>query len=98
MECFDYLENELPTFALIENGFTNNEKSCILMEKGKFYGMGYLSASANYNELDDIKYRLTPYNENDYIRGLIYKYAEQHPYKRVNLGNEFFKQSTKAFS
>ena len=95
LDCFHYLENELPTFALIENGFTNNEKSCILIEKGKFYGMGYLPSSLSYNDLDDIKFRLTPYNENDYIRGLIYKYAEKYPYKRINLGNEFFKQSAK---
>ena len=98
LDCFHYLENELPTFALIENGFTANEKSCILMEKGKFYGMGYLSASESFNALDDIKYRLTPYNENDYIRGLIYKYAEKYPYKKITLGNEFFKQSTKVFT
>ena len=68
------------------------------MVNGKFYGMGYLPAALNYNELDDIKSRLTPYNENDYIRGLIYKYAEQNPYKRVNLGDEFFKQSAKMFT
>ncbi|MEO6818739.1 MAG: GIY-YIG nuclease family protein, partial [Ginsengibacter sp.] len=98
LDCFQYLENELPTFALIENGFTKNEKSCILMEKGKFYGMGYLTEANNIHALEDIKNRLTPYNENDYIRGIIYKYAEKFPYKKVNLGNEFFKESTKVFS
>jgi DNA polymerase-3 subunit epsilon len=96
--CLHYLENELPTFALIENGFTNNEKSCILMEKGKFYGMGYLPATVNCKELDELKRRITPYKENDYIRGLIYKHVEQHPYKKVNLGDEFFKQSAKVFT
>ena len=97
-ECFHYLENEMPTFAIIENGFIKNEKSCILIEKGKFYGMGYLPDSLLYNGLDDIKCRLTPYNENDYIKGLIYKYAEKYPFKRINLGNQFFEQRAKLFT
>ncbi len=42
MECITRLDNELPSFALIDTGLKLEEQSCILMEKGRFYGMGYL--------------------------------------------------------
>ena len=33
--------------------------------------------------IDDLKYRLTPYAENDYIRGLVYQYAARYPHKKI---------------
>ena len=86
-ELMVHLENELPTFALVDRGIDANEQSCILMEKGKFYGMGYLPADLNVHQIDDIKYRLTPYVENDYIRRMVFQYAEKYPYKKVLFSN-----------
>src|SRR5437868_2390258 len=31
-----------PSFAIVENGLHANEQSCVLVLKGKFYGMGYI--------------------------------------------------------
>ena len=86
-ECIQHLENELPTFALVDDGLDADEQSCILVEKGRFYGMGYLPADINVHEIDDIKYRLTPYAENEYIRGMVFQYAEQYPYKKISFNN-----------
>lgn len=97
-QCIDFLENELPTFAIIDKGLIENEKSCILMEKGKFYGMGYLPADKDFYTIEDFKFPITPYAENDYIRGLIYKYAEKYPYRKLGLDNEFFQQRNKLIS
>ena len=85
--CINHLNNELPSFALVDYGLTHEEQSCILMEKGRFYGMGYLPADTPINTIDELKYRLTPYAENDYIRGLIYQYALRYPSKKIVLGN-----------
>lgn len=85
--CIDYLEEELPTFAIFDNGLNEGEVSCILMEKGKFYGMGYFPESVNTQDLEGIKSMIHPYKENDYIRGLVYKYAAQYPEKKVRLLN-----------
>jgi DNA polymerase-3 subunit epsilon len=63
------------------------EQSCILMEKGRFYGMGYVPNNININTIDELKYRLTPYAENDYIRGLVYDHALKYPSKKVFLKN-----------
>jgi DNA polymerase-3 subunit epsilon len=84
-ECIRHLENELPTFALVDDGLDPNEQSCILIEKGRFYGMGYLPADADFHEIGDIKYRLTPYVENEYIRGMVFQYAERYPSKKIEL-------------
>ena len=74
---YEHLENELPTFALVDDGLIGMNKAAFLIEKGRFYGMGYLPSGVNVHEIDDIKFRLTPYAENDYIRGMIYQYAER---------------------
>lgn len=81
--CIKSLEAELPTFALIDYGLKTHQQSCILIEKGRFYGMGYLPSEIKINRIDDLKNCLTPYVENDYIRGMIYQYAERFPDKKV---------------
>lgn len=85
--CINHFNNELPSFALIDYGLQHEEQSCILMEKGRFYGMGYLPANITVNTIDELKYRLTPYAENDYIRGLIYQHASRYPSKKIVLNN-----------
>jgi DNA polymerase III subunit epsilon len=85
--CINYLDNELPSFALLDFGLQLEEQSCILMEKGRFYGMGYVPNDISINTIDELKYRLTPYAENDYIRGLVYNYATKYPAKKIILNN-----------
>ena len=87
VECINRLANELPSFALIDSGLTVEEQSCILMEKGRFYGMGYLPSGIQVHSIEDLKFRLTPYAENDYIRGLVYQHAARYPGKKITLSN-----------
>ena len=82
-----YLHNELPTFAVIDNGVEQQEQSCILMEKGRFYGMGYFPAGISVDTIDQLKSYITPYSENDYIRGLIYQHTIKYPEKKIVLVN-----------
>ncbi len=83
LHVLQHLETELPTFALMDDGLQHEEQSCILIERGKFYGMGYLPSDINVQQLDELKDYLTPYNENDYIRGIVFQYAERYPYKKI---------------
>ena len=89
LECIQHLEIELPSFALVDDGLEEREESCILIEKGKFYGMGYVPSDTSICQVDQLKNYLTPYPENDYIRGMIYQYAQRFPYKKVALQQEF---------
>ena len=86
-EAVAYLEKLLPTFAVVDEGKHKSEQSCILIEKGKFYGMGYVPADFSVSSLEALKSRITPYPENDYIRGLIYQYAERRPEKKIEFFN-----------
>jgi DNA polymerase-3 subunit epsilon len=79
------LDQTLPSFALLDNGQHAAEQSCILIEKGRFYGMGYLPSERFVATMETIKEQLTPYPETDYIRGLVYQFAEKHPEKKIAL-------------
>lgn len=83
--CIQYLNSSLPSFAIVDKGLTNDDQSCVLVEKGRFYGMGYLPQDIAINDLVSLKLYLTAYGENDYIRGLIFKHADQFPFKKVDL-------------
>ncbi|TDH28999.1 DNA polymerase III subunit epsilon [Segetibacter sp. 3557_3] len=81
-----FLGDALPTFALCEEpSFITKEtrKGVILMEKGRFYGMGYLPPEVTVRCVDDLKPHLTQYPENGYIRGLLYQYSSKYPERKV---------------
>lgn len=82
MRAKDFLDNHLPTFAVVDDGKDNYEQSCVLIEKGRFYGMGYIPMDTPVSSLDQLKEYMTQYPENDYIRGLVYNYAEKRPEKK----------------
>ena len=89
-EAMNYLDEVLPTYAIVGEGRIQEEKSCILMEKGQFYGMGYISGS-NHEDINSIKTFLTPYPANDYIRTMMHQYSERHPARKIvfSESNEF---------
>ena len=85
MEALDSLLNELPSFVIIDKGRVEGEKSCIWVEKGVFYGMGYIDQYTDLSSLEDIKTTLTRYNSNNYMMQLIKAYAEKYPYKKNSI-------------
>jgi DNA polymerase-3 subunit epsilon len=96
-QALQSLTDGLPSFGLLDEGRNPQEKSCILVEQGRFYGMGYLPAAylpaaapltAGYDRMPaigELKPLLTPYPENDYIRGLVYQHVEKWPAKKFDL-------------
>jgi DNA polymerase-3 subunit epsilon len=83
--ALEALEKQLPTFAVVENGLTSNDKLYMLIERGSFWGMGYLSAHEKIKTLEQLKERLEPYSDNDFIRNSIYSFVETHPGKKMIL-------------
>jgi DNA polymerase-3 subunit epsilon len=77
-----------PSFAIIENGLSAGERSCILVLKGKFYGMGYIPADVQIMDTETLLNFLTPYKENNYISNLIGSYAARFPDKLKLLDSE----------
>jgi DNA polymerase-3 subunit epsilon len=86
-EAVIHLRESLPSFAVIEDmSLMKEEKQgIILMEKGRFVGMGYIPANVSISTIDELKPHITPYPENGYIRGLVYQYATRFPERRMEL-------------
>ena len=81
----DVKQNQ-PNFALLDHGRTAEECSCLVVEHGKFYGMGYLKDKTEAETgLANFKEKLSLYNSNDYIVNLILNHAAQNPTKLLKL-------------
>ncbi|GGA88848.1 MULTISPECIES: exonuclease domain-containing protein [Mucilaginibacter] len=84
--AIDQLKQALPTYAIRDEGRTGDEHSCILVEKGQFYGMGYISHYFDANNIQQLKSYLTPYPGNDYIKNIVATYASKYPDRMVVFG------------
>ncbi|WDF54094.1 exonuclease domain-containing protein [Mucilaginibacter sp. KACC 22063] len=84
--AIESLKTALPTFAIRDEGRHDDEHSCILIEEGRFYGMGYVSHYFDVDTIDQLKNNLTPYPGNDYIRNMVVSYAERYPHKKIHFG------------
>ena len=77
------LKKELGTFAIVEtSAYSRRQASCILIEKGKFYGMGIIAVNDSIDDIEKLKEQLTPYPENETIYSLI-KSVIQKPATRI---------------
>ncbi|MBY0536714.1 MAG: GIY-YIG nuclease family protein [Chitinophagaceae bacterium] len=85
MKALEFMNENLPTFAVLDEGNQANELSCILIEKGRFIGMGYLPSELEVLDVEEIKKHIVLYPENDYIRGLVYSFIEKSPHKKREL-------------
>ena len=84
-KALEALTENLPTFVLVDEGIKEEEKLCLLIERGSFWGMGYLPKSFPVINCSELKNLLNPYADNDYIRNNIYSFAEANPHKRIQL-------------
>jgi DNA polymerase-3 subunit epsilon len=82
--AIDELKKALPTFAIRDEGRNGEEHSCILIEEGRFYGMGYISHYFEANNIQQLKNYLTPYPGNDYIKNIVTGYASRFPERKVS--------------
>ncbi|NOT50498.1 MAG: GIY-YIG nuclease family protein [Chitinophagaceae bacterium] len=72
-----------PSFAIVDKGLTNDDRSCILVLDGQFYGMGYIPADVQIVNPEEIKDHMTQYRENSFIRNLINGYVARFPSKTL---------------
>jgi DNA polymerase-3 subunit epsilon len=79
------LEEQLPTFSIVDAGITAEEKLCLLIERGNFWGMGYVPAKQEIKNISELKEQIMPYADNDFIRNSIYSFADANPSKKVFL-------------
>ena len=83
--ALEALDRQLPTFAVVDEGLKNKERLCMLVERGSFWGMGYIPDSTKLLSAAELKLLLNPYADNDYIRNSIYSFAAANPQKKITL-------------
>lgn len=76
---------ELPSYLIVDQGRNKFEKSCILVEKGAFCGMGYVTEKDVPTDLEMAKLKLTPYPSYLFIEKLLSDFVANHPQKQVLL-------------
>ena len=74
-----------PSFIIIDKGINGNDKSCIVVNEGKFYGMGYLPEELNIQKIEQVKEYITTYKENSFIRNLVNSFAARFPEKVIQI-------------
>ena len=82
-----FLRNKRVSFAIIDKGRSPDERGCIWVENGHFYGMGYIASDVGFTDPSEIRDFVTPYSGNHYIMQLILAYAEKYP------GKVFFRKT-----
>ena len=73
----DVAGNEIHIFHLHE------VSDCV--ERGNFWGMGYVSSVQQITSAAELKNYLQPYADNDTIRNSIYSFVEMNPGKKMAL-------------
>lgn len=93
--ALDALSQDAPNFMIADRGRDENERSCIWVENGSLYGMGYFSTDSDEPSAETIKAGLTRYSGTQYMMQLIFRYAEKHPQNVLQLPSpeeaDFFK-------
>lgn len=79
--ALESLKVQRPSFAIIDKGRNDEEGSCVWVENGDFYGMGYWDRTTAVPDMAQLKDQLTPYRSNPYIMTLINGYAAKYPGK-----------------
>ena len=79
--ALDFLLRNRASFAIIDKGRSTEEQSCIWVENGHFYGMGYIASDVGFTETSEVRDYVTPYGSNQYMMHLINDYAEKYPRK-----------------
>lgn len=81
--AIESLHSQLPTFIVCDR--EDEQASYILVEKGRFVGMGQLSGKPVVDDLEQVKQLINHYPDNDYIRGIIYQFAEKFPERKIEI-------------
>ncbi len=80
-QAIAFLRQERPSFAIIDKGRHTDERSCVWVEDGHFYGMGYVAADLGFTNPMQLREQVTRYKSNHYLMQLIGSFAKKHPGK-----------------
>lgn len=76
-KAIHYIVSSQYSFAIIEK--CSDHQSCVLIEKGKFQGLGKLPSGLFPKDLATVKPHIQSYPENEIIKSMIRIFAEKNP-------------------
>ncbi len=76
-----WLDEQKQTFLI------RDKSGCVLVEEGRFYGMGHIPEETELTHISHIKEKLVEYPENEVLRSMIWNYAERYPGKVVRIAS-----------
>jgi DNA polymerase-3 subunit epsilon len=82
------LQSQMSSYAVFEQAAFSDAYACILVENGKFYGMGTLPENINITEMQELKKHVEIYPENEMIRTYIRSYIQKNPAKVLQLKSD----------
>jgi DNA polymerase-3 subunit epsilon len=80
-EAIQSLVDTLPSFAVVEKGRHSGEQCVALMDRGIFYGFGYVDRDKPLPGREGLKLLLTPLADNSFLRSLMLREASLYPAK-----------------
>ncbi len=80
-KLIDHVQEHRPSFFIADKGRSGDEYSCIWVENGHFYGMGYIPSDVSIKHPEEVKHYIKQYKSNDYIMNLISMYKAKYPSK-----------------
>jgi len=84
-EAVEFLIQSKKTFAIVDKGRTGEERSCIWVEKGDFYGMGYVPSDIGITATSSLKDYIIPYKSNQYMTQLVNNFVVKYPNRVVKV-------------
>lgn len=78
-QAIAYVQQQLPCFAIVDKGIDQKTISCILVDKGQVVALGFMPSNHKLEDAENIKTLLEPIQDNDFIRNLAFKFADEHP-------------------
>ena len=84
-EAIEFVTEIKPSYYILDKGRTNNERSCIWVQEGHFYGMGYIPNGVSVTDTEQMKDYLTRYKSSSYNMQLISAYAVKYLGKKYDV-------------
>src|SRR5690606_21086330 len=84
-DALQELKANQPTSAVTDTGRKESAKSCIWVEEGHLYAMGYIGSETDLSSREDTKNSLARYSGNYYMMQLITSFARKYPGKILHL-------------
>lgn len=87
LKALSELDASLPTYLVMEPLIEEDKLLCLLVEKGSFWGMGYVDSASSKSDIEQLKNTLVPYRDNNFIRNSLNNYVAENPGKVVRFDN-----------